>query len=367
MYRIKIIGAGSIGNHLAHAARDRNWAVTLTDIDPRALARARDGIYPARYGAWDEAIVLKDTNAAMRDPADVVFIGTPPDTHVGLAMAVLDAAPPRALVVEKPLCGPSLEGCAALWERARRAGIFIGVGYNHTLGANTLLAERILAEGGLGDICTLSARTREHWGGIFRAHPWLSGPADSYLGYSARGGGALGEHSHAINMWQHFAHVAGAGKVAEVSATLDIVADGTVEYDRLCLLSLRTTEGLVGDVIQDVVTAPAEKSVRVQGRSGYLEWHVNYRPNVDAVVSGTGEEAVEPTLLPKTRADDFKAEVDHVAAILEGRLAASPIALERGLDTMMVIAGAFKSHRTGRRVAIDWSAGYRPEALSASG
>lgn len=363
MYKIKIIGAGSIGNHIANAARSRGWSVTLTDNDPDALRRARESLYPSRYGAWDDAIETRPTREAMAEPADVVFVGTPPDTHIPLALEVLETAPPRALLLEKPLCGPDLAGCAALWEQGRRHGLFVGVGYNHTLGQNTLLAEKLLGEGRLGPVRTLSARIREHWGGIFRAHPWLSGPADSYLGYSKRGGGATCEHSHGINIWQHFAHVVGAGKVARVSCTLDVVRDGAAEYDRLCLIILETAGGLVGDVIQDVVTAPAEKSVRLQGSEGYVEWRVNYRPNVDAVTFGAGEETGEPTLLPKTRADDFKAEIDHLAGILEGRVRTSPISLDRGLDTMLVVAAAFKSHREGRRVAIDWSAGYRPEAL----
>ena len=49
--------------------------------------------------------------------------------------------------------------------------------------------------------------------------------------------------------------------------------------------------------------------------------------------------------------------------VLDGRIKASPLALERGLDTMMVIAAAFRSHETGKRVSIDWKAGYTPEAL----
>jgi predicted dehydrogenase len=363
MPSIKIIGAGSIGNHLANAARSHDWDVTLTDIDPAALQRSRESIYPQRYGAWDEQIQLKDTREAMNDVADVVFIGTPPDSHMKIAMAVLDAAAPRALVIEKPLCGPDLAGCEELWQRTRKAGIFAGVGYNHTLGANTVVAERALAAGTIGAVSTLSARTREHWGGIFKAHPWLAGPADSYLGYWARGGGATGEHSHGINIWQHFAHRIGAGKVVEVSATMDMVHDGNTEYDRLALISLKTSEGLVGDVIQDVVTAPAQKSVRIQGHDGFIEWRVNHSPNVDAVITGNGDKANEPALLPKTRADDFKAEIAHLADVLDGRAEGSPIALERGLDTMMVIAAAFKSHQTGRRVAIDWRTGYRPEAL----
>lgn len=363
MYSIKIIGAGSIGNHIANAARSRGWSVTLTDSDPLALRRARESIYPSRYGAWDDAIATRLTREALSEPADVVFVGTPPDTHIPLALQVLDQAPPRALVLEKPLCGPDLAGCEELLARRRRDGVFVGVGYNHTLGQNTVLAERLLAEGRVGQPCTLSARIREHWGGIFRAHPWLSGPADSYLGYLRRGGGALGEHSHGINIWQHFARRVGAGRVVEVSCSLDVVRDGEVEYDRLCLIGLRTESGLLGEVIQDVVTSPPEKCLRLQGSDGSLEWRVNHRPNVDSVALGALDEPAEPTLLPKTRADDFKAEIDHLAAVLEGRVAASPISLERGLETMLVIAAALKSHEEGRRVTIDWGAGYRAEAL----
>ena len=67
--------------------------------------------------------------------------------------------------------------------------------------------------------------------------------------------------------------------------------------------------------------------------------------------------------IAKTRADDFKAEISHLEAVLDGKTESSPISLERGLDTMMVIAAAFKSHELGRRVSIDWKAGYRPDAL----
>ena len=362
MFSIRIIGAGSIGNHLANAARSRGWAVTLTDNDPAALERARTSIYPQRYGAWDKAIVLKESRAAMGDAADVVFIGTPPDSHIALANAVLDQVTPKAIIIEKPLAGPGLEGCAVLAARVAKAGIFAGVGYNHTLGQNTVEAEKIVRSGALGTISTISSRTREHWGGIFKAHPWLSGPSASYLGFSSRGGGAAGEHSHAINIWQHFANLIGAGRVSEVSAMLDMVEDGLVAYDRLCYASLRTEHGLVGDVIQDVVTSPVEKSCRIQGSAGFLDWRVGRKPGHDAVISGNGDASNE-TLIAKTRADDFKGEIAHLEDVLSGKVTSSPIALERGLETMMVIAAAFRSHQTGRRVRIDWARGYSPEAL----
>lgn len=363
MHSIRIVGAGSIGNHLANAARTRGWNVVLTDIDPKALERARDEIYPGRYGAWDSAITLKDSRAAAADPADVVFIGTPPDSHLSLALETLERVRPKVLLIEKPLAGPDLARCDELHAAVKKAGVFGAVGYNHCLGKNTKLAEKLIAEGRMGRVISISAQTREHWQGIFGAHPWLSGPADSYLGFSSRGGGALGEHSHAVNIWQYFAHLTGAGRVIEVSASLDCVKEGGVDYDRLAFLTLKTETGLVGDVIQDVVTSPADKSARLQGEHGFIEWKVNAAPGHDMVKTGIQGAKPEETMISKTRADDFLAEIDHLADIMAGKAQSSPISLERGLDTMMVIAAAFKSHELGRCVRIDWARGYVPAAI----
>ena len=51
---VKIYGSGSIGNHLAQASRRMGWSVDMCDIDDEALIRAKNEIYPARYGSWDE-------------------------------------------------------------------------------------------------------------------------------------------------------------------------------------------------------------------------------------------------------------------------------------------------------------------------
>ena len=363
MYSIRIVGAGSIGNHLAHAARTRGWQVTLTDIDPLALERARDDIFPGRYGAWDDAIQLKLSQDAADDPADVVFVGTPPDSHVAIALDALERVTPKVLLIEKPLAGPDLDRCDELLAAVRKAGTFGAVGYNHCLGQNTLTAERFLKDGRIGPVLTITTKTREHWQGIFNAHPWLSGPTDSYLGFSSRGGGATGEHSHAINIWQHFAHLTGAGRVSEVSAMVDRVNDGGVDYDRAAFISLKTESGMIGDVVQDVVTQPAEKSARLQGENGHVEWLVNAQPGKDlAAVQLVGGDR-EEVLIEKTRPDDFIAEIDHLAGIMDGSVTASPISLERGLDTLMVIAAVFRSDELGRRVKIDWSRGYTPDAI----
>ena len=261
------------------------------------------------------------------------------------------------------MCAPDLHGCTALQRAAARTGTFVGVGYNHTLTRNTLLAERWLATHPIGELLTLQAITREHWGGIFRAHPWLAGPQDTYLGFTARGGGAIGEHSHAINIWQHFAHLTGNGRITEVSAMLEMVEEGGARYDRVAHLNVRSERGLIGTIAQDVVTEPARKWLRLQGSAGFLEWEVNADAEHDGIRTWQGEGAIEETRLAKTRPDDFRPEVEHIAGLLEGRTENSPVSLTRGLETMLVVAAAIQSSREGRTVAIDYGKGFVPEAL----
>ena len=360
--RTKIIGAGSIGNHLAHAARTLGWEVVLCDIDEAALARTRNDIYPARYGQWDEAIALVPCEDAPRGGFDLIAIGTPPDSHMALARGAL-AESPRALLVEKPLAAPDLDGCQALLEEAEAAGVAAFVGYDHVVAESTTRFAALAR--GLEDVQTLDVAFREHWQGIFNAHPWLAGPADTYLGFWARGGGALGEHSHALNLWQHIAHEIGAGRVIKVGAMLDYVDAGGADYDRLALLNLRTEGGLVGRVVQDVVTRPPLKWARIQGAEAAIEWQCIAAPYHDEVRQVLAEGAARMERFEKTRPDDFIAEFRHIeAALMQGNADRSPIALRRGLDTMLVIAAAHRSAREGRTITIDYSAGYTEKALA---
>ena len=355
MYRVKVFGAGSIGNHLTHACRSLSWEVTVVDIDEMALERMRDEIYPTRYGDWDDAISLSRPKSVVDQPFDLVVIGTPPDSHIPIALAQLRNAAPRAILIEKPLCAPDNRGCEQLLELATAKKTFVAVGYNHTLTPHTVEAGELIRNGLLGEPQTISAAFREHWGGIFAAHPWLRGPADTYLGFTNRGGGASGEHSHALNIWQHFAHVCGLGPIVEVSATIDMIESDGAEYDRLFQAHVKTSSGLVGAIVQDVVTTPPQKRLRIQGTKGFLEWNVNHDGSQDTLRFGKNGGEAEERTYPKSRPDDFKPEINHLKTILDGAaVEESPITLNRGLDTMRVLAAAHESHRKKKWVQVDF-------------
>lgn len=358
MTKVKIIGAGSIGNHLSNASRAKGWDVTLCDVDPAALERTRNDIYPSRYGAFDEAITLALVDDAPKGGFDWIFIGTPPDSHMPLALAAVEEQP-KAILIEKPFATPGLTGCQELFEKAEAADIKCFVGYDHVVAKSTQRFSNLAQS--MDDVQTLDVFFREHWQGIFNAHHWLSGPSDSYLGFWERGGGACGEHSHAINLWQHFAHQIGAGRVVEVSATLDYVKQGGADYDQLALMNLRTESGLTGSVVQDVVTNPPLKCARVQARDAAIEWQCRVSPYSDVVrrIGQDGDEEV----FDKTRPDDFIQELDHLEQALAGS-DASPISITRGLDTMLVIAAVHLSAQKGRVVKIDYDKGYVSGALA---
>jgi predicted dehydrogenase len=358
MYKVKILGAGSIGNHLANASRRLGWSVTLCDLDPAALQRTKEQIYPSRYGQWDEAIQLCTSVEAPQGGFDLIFIGTPPDSHMHLAIQAIKEKP-KAVLVEKPLCTPALEQANKLQQLARQTGVEIFVGYNHVVSAVAGKAVELVPH--LGLIETLDVEFREHWGGIFKAHPWLDGPQDSYLGFWQKGGGASGEHSHAINLWQHLARSLGAGRITAVEASLDYVKTDALDYDKLCLLNLRTESGLLGRVVQDVVTQPARKWGRIQGKEGFVDIAIG---SEDRIRWQHGGNPCEELVFNKTRPDDFIAELKHVDAVLRGELENSPLSLECGLDTMLVVAAAHISNRLGQRILIDYDKGYSLDALT---
>jgi predicted dehydrogenase len=362
MRHIKIIGAGSIGNHLANAARSLDWKVDLCDRDQAALERTRGSIYPKRYGAWDDAISLYSIEDAPIGVHDAIFIGTPPDAHMAIAMEAV-ASGANLVHVEKPVCTPELELADALIADADAKGVYLTVGYDLLLGDAFLRMEALLRDLPIGPIKTIDVETREHWGGIFGAHPWLDGPKDSYLGFWHRGGGATGEHSHGLNMWQHLAHVAGAGRIIEISASADYVRKAPLDYDQIMLMNLRTETGLLGRCVQDVVTQPARKWARIQGENGFVEWEYLGTPGHHVVRYGVDGEAGEEEVFVARRTDDFLAEVRHIGELLDGKVEASPIDLRRGLDTMLLITGAHRSAASGKAVTIDYGRGYVPEAL----
>lgn len=345
--KVKVVGAGSIGNHLAQASRRMGWEVTVVDTDPKSLVRMREEIYPKRYGVWDDEIKLFLSGEEPKGGFDIIMVGTPPDVRMKVALEVLKEKP-RLLHLEKPMCTPNLDGVEEFIGASKTCpNTMVTVGYNHAVAPSIEEVVRLVRRDTFGSIITIDVEFREHWGGIFSAHPWLFGPGDSYLGYWKRGGGAGGEHSHALHLWMYLAAWSYWGFVNEVKAMFDIyIGEGRemgTEYDEIAAFLLKTRNNRMGRVVQDVVTKPPKKWARLQGTRGWIEWNYDPIHNYDSVRCAT--EGREPVIMsfPRTRPDDFFAEVLHYDKLLKGEIKPydSPLMFHWGLRVMRVLQRAY--------------------------
>ena len=143
--------------------------------------------YPTRYGRWDEAIRLFTPDSAPKSGYDLIGIGTPPDSHMELALRALEEKP-NAILIEKPVCTPALEYANDLLSIGKARGCLLFVGYDHVVGTAANRFCELIDQNVMGKPLTLDVEFREHWAGILAAHPWLDGPADSYPGFGDAAG-----------------------------------------------------------------------------------------------------------------------------------------------------------------------------------
>lgn len=327
------------------------WDVAVVDADPEALRRMRENIYPTRYGAWDTAIQQYVAGTEPRGGFDIIMIGTPPHVRLPIAVKAL-AEDPKILFLEKPMTfpfDPTLKTLQALLAKKKKT---IGlVGYDHAVAQSIQCIEKLLHTKTIGKVLTLDVEFREHWQGIFKAHPWLSGPQDSYLGYWKKGGGASGEHSHALHLWQHLARQAGMGTWKKMNSHLKLEKKGRVEYDSVAAFSFETERGGVGRVIQDVVTTPTRKWARLQGERGFIEWICNGHVTGD-VVRWAVDSDIHEEIFAKTRPDDFYSEMLHMNDLLAKKIRTkdSPLAFETGVAVMRVLETAWQTRSNIRPI-----------------
>ena len=351
MTTVKVIGAGSIGNHLAHGCRSKGWDVTIVDLSPEALERTRDTIYPSRYGVWDEAITLATPDEVTGKVFDIVIVGTPPATHLGVATAELRATPPQLMLIEKPLSHPDNVAIRDFVQLAQESATRVLVGYNQRHKPNTQKFVEIAKDPALGKLVGLSSHMLESWDGILKAHFWMASEKDSYLAFTDQGGGALLEHSHALNLMLHFAKELGQGNAVKVDATIDWVDHESGRYDRDTKLNVTLDSGLVAEVRQDLHTWPAKKEAVATFENGSVVWTMGDSSDSVTLVSADGTQKNHWDF-PKTRPDDFLGEITHLGDLLEKPEQPSSLDLEHGLSVMEVALAAMESSAVGTTASV---------------
>jgi len=346
MTTVKVIGAGSIGNHLAHGCRSKGWDVAIIDLNPEALERTRDTIYSSRYGAWDSDIMLATPSEVVGQSFDIVIVGTPPATHLAVATAELTNTAPQLLLIEKPLAHPDAKAISKFVQLAEKSSTRVLVGYNQRHKPPTFKFLEVAKDPALGALTGLRSHMLESWDGILKAHFWMASEKDSYLAFTDQGGGALLEHSHALNLMLHLATELGQGNAVEVKASIDWVGHDSGQYDRDTTLNITLDSGLIAEVRQDLHTWPAKKEAVATFENGSVVWTMG--DSSDSVTLLDGNEAQKNHWdFPKTRADDFAGEISHLEDLLADPGQPSSLDLKEGREVMEIAIAALKSSASG--------------------
>lgn len=353
--KILIYGAGSIGNHYANGFVERGHEVIVTDISEIALNRMKNDIYPERYGKWNNSIKLLNIKETMSiSTVDVVFIGTPPPSHMSICTKAMEVHNPKIVHIEKPICTPDLNGLLEVVKYANKENIILLNGYNHNLTKNVIGSKKIIRDNDFGKPLILNSNVNEHWGGIFNAHPWIKNLKDTYLSSYQLGGGAMSEHSHGINLWQTFSNYLGMGRIDTVSSKLVFEKNDDYTYDSIMHLNVESENGLVGNITQDVVTTPHKKNLEIVFENGYINIINNYRTNLDRLeyhINGKTEKID----YPKTRKDDFTGAIENIEnALLNNCNLEESMGFSIAIDTMCVINSSIESNKLNKRIKINY-------------
>lgn len=263
--RAAVIGYGLSGRvfHAPFLAANPDFALDVIVTANAERSAAALAAYP------DVQILATAEELFARGDLDLVVIGTPPETHVPLAHAALDAG--LAVVIDKPFSTTSAEGWDLL-NKAHRLGLPITVFQNRRWDGDFLTLQALLAENALGEVYRFESRFES-----FKPGPPRSWKAEAT---AAAGGGILFDlGAHLIDQ-----AVLLFGPIDDVSAEVSTrYPDGVADDDTF--VSLHHGSGVRSHLWMSKFAAQVGPRYRVLGSAAaYVKWGLDGQE--DAIQAG---------------------------------------------------------------------------------
>lgn len=339
-----MVGVGVVG--LGMAAKPHMLA--LKELEAAGRIRilggfARDSARREAFAAAWAVPVFASLDALLAAPGlDLVLVLTPPGAHLPVVEAAARAG--RHVIVEKPL-ELDLARAEALVAAASRAGVRLGVVFQHRFRPASLRLKQAVDAGELGDLLSCSATIRWWRDAAYFAQPGR--------GMKARDGGGvlLTQAIHTLDLLLHL-----AGPVAEVAGFARTSPLRAIDTEDIAAAALRFASGAIGAVDATTVAEPGfPERIEIAGTGGSallvaerLELHVEGKPPeiLDRGLSGGG--GADPMAFDHGPHRAMIAEM--LDAIEQGRAPMHDGAT--GLAVMRLIAAILQSSASGTVVRI---------------
>jgi len=333
--RIGIIGAGFMGRTNAETVTRYLEGATLVAIagGTRSEALARE--YGVRHESSVDALIA-------RDDIDAVLISTPPADHA--AQAIAAATHGKHVLLDKPMATTVAE-CDLVIEAARSAKVRLMIMFGQRFRICNFTAHRLIREGAIGDVRMIAERILAH-GGLGVLPAWQS---------EARNGGTF--LGHAVHNIDRIRWLTGA-EVASVSAQVQRDPTSGNEVSTFALLSLAS--GAMATIwsswnVATPVFPGSASGAWISGATGNLDLDAygQLRLGVDGTWTVAAEQ--EPIdwqgegMLSRVRMQAYQMQhQEFVDSILEGR--EPSVTGEDGRAAVAVAEAAYESARLGQTI-----------------
>ena len=237
---IALIGAGMIAQRHVTAMSAIQARARLVSIVSRRPERAR---YLAEFYAGPTPLFTSDIAMIVEDAGiQVVVVATPPDVRIDLIEML--AASGKHILLEKPVAR-NLDEAVQVVEICERAGVHLGVLFQHRVRASSLAATLALRDGAIGkpghvEIAVPLWRDQSYYDELDRGS------------YARDGGGVLITQAiHTIDLALSL-----TGPVTRVQAMTATTPLHKMESEDLAVAGLHFASGAVGSLVASTATFP---------------------------------------------------------------------------------------------------------------
>lgn len=335
--RAGIIGTGAISHKHAQAYKNIGWSVVAcADVyEPAGQAFAE------RYGCR----FLKSYEDLCADPeVDFVDVCTFPDFR--LQPVEVCCRTGKHVQVQKPI-STNLKTARAMIDKARDAGIVLGVVSQHRFDDSSQFLKKALAAGRLGKLLQADAYVKWH-----RSDEYYSRPIKG--SWAVEGGGALinqAIHQVDVLLWL-------MGPIREVFANWQLGASHRIESEDVINVLMRYESGATGVIQASTSFWPGySERVEIHGTKGtailtgdkLTAWDVagdeGDRPPIEREVESG---ASDPMAIPLT---PFERQFLNFGEAMKNRR--SPLVSgEDGYRALELVEAAYRSCREGTKVLL---------------
>jgi predicted dehydrogenase len=261
-----IIGVGDVAEVKSGPGFQKAEQSALVAVMRRDAAKARD--YAQRHGVprWYD-----NAEALIHDAeVDVVYIATPPDSH--LLYTQMTAAAGKPVFVEKPMARTPAE-CQQMIDACRKAGVPLWVAYYRRRLPRFLKIKALLDSGAIGEVRSVSISLRKRpliihddlpWrvqpsisgGGLFADVPvhmlditdFLLGPIQSARGFAVNQGRQYPAEDNVVGSFRFASGIVGVGSWCftspdDLDETILVGSEGQLTYSTFDAQPITLTTG----------------------------------------------------------------------------------------------------------------------------